>query len=287
MSKSKKQSINNLVVVSDLHCGCRLALCPPHKIKLDEGGYYTPSKLQKKVYKCWEYFWNEWVPFETKGEPFAVVINGDSLDGVHHKSVTQVSNNLSDQANIAEELLKPVVDLCKGRFYFIRGTEAHVGPSGQEEERLAKVLGAIPDEEGRFSRWEMKIRIGWGLVHLTHHIGTSSSMAYETSAIQRALQNMYVEAARWENEPPDCLVRSHRHRNCETRVRIKKNGRVGFASSFTTAGWQLKTPFVYRTAGSDTKPQIGGSMVRCGDSDIFAKHCIWDIEETKIETPEA
>ncbi len=44
------------------------------------------------------------------------------------------------------EVLAPIVELCEGRFYMTRGTRAHVGPSGVEEERLAKRLGAKPNE---------------------------------------------------------------------------------------------------------------------------------------------
>jgi len=32
-------SVNNVIVVSDLHCGCRLGLCPP-RIHMDGGGTY-------------------------------------------------------------------------------------------------------------------------------------------------------------------------------------------------------------------------------------------------------
>jgi len=283
MSKSK---INNLVVVSDLQSGCRMALCPPRAIKLDDGGIYKASKLQRKLWKCWRFFWDEWVPTVCRNEPFAVCINGDAIDGVHHGSTTQISQNLSDQLNIAEALLEPITELCQGRFYFIRGTEAHAGKSAQYEEMLAKNLNAIRDEYGKYSRWDLKIRIGNGLVHLAHHIGCSSSIAYETSAIQRELQQMYVESARWEGEPPDCIVRSHRHRNCETRIRMKKHGRVGFATCCTTAGWQLATPFVRKTTwGRTARPQIGGSLVRWGDEDMYTRHCVWDIEESKIEIP--
>ena len=34
-----KRTVNNLVVVSDLHCGCRLGLCPEGGAQLDEGGH--------------------------------------------------------------------------------------------------------------------------------------------------------------------------------------------------------------------------------------------------------
>ena len=279
MKRKSKKKINNLVVVSDLHCGCKLGLCP-NEVKLDDGGCYIPSSLQIEIANMWIEFWNEWVPQVTKGEPFAVVCNGDAIDGVHHRSVTQISQNLTDQGRIAYEMLKPVVDLCEGRYYHIRGTEAHVGASGQEEERLAQELGAIPDEDGRRARWELWIEVGSGLVHLSHHIGTAGSLAYETSAVHKELEQAYVEAARWQNRPPDMIVRSHRHRNVETRIQTYH----GFATSCTTAGWQAKTPFVYKVAGGrQTLPQIGGTVIRSGDEDVFTRHRLWNLARPKTE----
>jgi hypothetical protein len=266
--------VNNLVIVSDLHAGCKLGLCPPGPVPLDEGGHYSPSPAQYKVWAFWQEFWQVRVPTFCHDEPFAVVLNGDAIDGVHHGAVTQISQNLSDQAAIAKMILAPVVEACEGRYYHIRGTEAHVGPSGQEEERLARELGAIPNEEGQYARWEMYARIKHALIHITHHIGTSGCMAYESTALSRELSEAYVEAGRWGLEPPDVIVRSHRHRNTEVRIQTKK----GFCTVCTTAGWQLKTPLTYRIAGARTgTPQIGGTVVRVGDRDTYTRHCIWTI----------
>ena len=95
-------TINNLVVVSDTHSGCRLALCPPEGIALDDGGRYIPSEFQQKMWVMWQEFWQEWVPRVTYGEPFDLVHNGDAIDGVHHNSTTQVSHNFEDQLRIAD-----------------------------------------------------------------------------------------------------------------------------------------------------------------------------------------
>jgi hypothetical protein len=279
--------INNLVVISDTHAGCRLALCPPEGIDLDDGGKYMPSELQLKLWEYWKFFWDEWVPVVTKGEPYAIAFNGDAMDFVHHNSVTQISHNMADQVNLAEKVLSPLIPRCKGLYYHLRGTEAHSGSSGQFEELLATRLNAVPDEQGQHSRWELYIRIGKALVQLSHHIGISGSMAYETSAPQKELEQIFVEAARWGTEVPDVIVRSHRHRNIESRIRMRKDNHYGFATACTTAAWQLKTPFAYRVAGARRSlPQIGGTLVRCGDEDVYTRHCIWTVESSKVEIPE-
>ena len=269
--------VNYLVVVSDLHCGCRMGLCPPGDIPLDDGGEYHASVLQKVVYGWWEEFWNKWVPLVTKGSPYAVLVLGDTLDGVHHNSTSQVSHNLDDQAGIAYTALQPIADRCKGRFYMVRGTEAHVGPSGVNEETLARRLGAVSD--GRhYARWEAWIEMGRGLIHATHHVGTTGSQAYESTAVLKELVEAYTDAGRWHNRPPDVVVRAHRHRNIEVRVPTS----LGYGIVFTTPAWQLKTPYTYRLAGArQSLPQIGGSIICQGDEDLYTRHWVRSPERTK------
>lgn len=116
--------INNIVVISDTHFGCALGLCP-NKVQLDEGGFYKASPLQRKVYKFWQYFWDSWIPKVTKNEDYILVHNGDIIDGVHHNAVTQISQNITDQKNIAVQVMKEIVSLKKCKAYYqIRGTEA-------------------------------------------------------------------------------------------------------------------------------------------------------------------
>ena len=267
-------AVNNLVVVSDPHFGCQLGLCPPDIAWMDEGGMYQPSEEQCKVWGYWQEFWGDWVPMACHHEPFAVCVNGDSIDGRHHGSVSQFTHNLAAQGKLAERVLRPVVDQCEGRFYMTRGTEAHVGPSAEEEEALATSLGAIPDAAGRHARYELWVRVGKGLCHIMHHIGTTGSAQYESSGPMSELAAEYAEAGRWNNEAPNVVVRSHRHRHIEVRVPTA----LGYGIVFVTAGWQLKTPFVYRTAGGRVQtPQFGGSLIRQGDEDLYTRHRIWSI----------
>jgi hypothetical protein len=272
--------VNNLVGISDLHIGCRMGLCPPGDIRLDEGGVYRASSLQLAMWPCWKEFWGEYVPMVCHGEPFAVVLNGDTLDGVHHGSKTQISQNHADQLRIAVQVLRPIRDLCEGRLYMVRGTEAHVGKSAEHEEILAESLEAIPTKEGQRSRFELWKRVGDGLVHAMHHIGTTGTSHYESTAVMKELAEAYSEAGRWRREPPDVVMRSHRHRHIEVRVPTQR----GYGISFVTAGWQLKTPFAYKIPGGrSSTPQIGGSIIRQGDKDLYTRHKTWDIGRSEEE----
>lgn len=275
--------IRNLVVVSDTHCGCRLGLIRPEGIRLDDGGFYMPSEFQQQMYALWTQFWEEWVPQVTRGEPYDIVHNGDVIDGVHHGSTTQVSHNINDQKHIAHELLMPIVEKCRrmgGRFYSVRGTGAHVGQSSVHEEEVAEKLLAVPNETGQRSRYDLWKRVGNALVHLLHHVGTTSSAAHEASAVNAELTAEYVEAARWAQEPPDYVVRSHRHRS----IAVDLNSAKGYAAAVVTPGWQGKTPFAWKVAGARiSEPQFGGIVIRQGDEEHFYRRKVWSVDRSKEE----
>lgn len=277
----------NLVIVSDIHSGCRLGLCPPDGAALDDGGRYEPSKFQLWMWDKWTEFWNDFVPYSCRGEPFWVVFNGDAIDGVHHQSTTQISHNIEDQTEIAYRILKPVVDLCEGRYYHVRGTEAHVGKSGVEEERLAKRLNAIPNELGQYARYELWKRVGPKLVHCLHHIGTTSSAGYEATAVHKEMVEMLSESATWHDEPPDAIVRSHRHRYFRTEIPggRRDGGETHERFAIVTPAWQGKTPFAWKIAGARrSQPQFGGVVIRYSDDgEFFCRRKIWTLERSRVE----
>jgi len=279
-----------LVVISDTHAGCRMALIPPDGCKLDGGGEYTPSAFQRKMWDWWLEFWREWVPTVTRGEPYDLLHNGDALDGVHHGSTTQISHNMEDQVRIAEAVLRPQVDACLekgGRYFHIRGTEAHVGQSGENEERLARSLGAVPNAEGQYARYDLWKRVGdpdakihAPLVHALHHIGTTGSAAHEASAVNNELSQEYNEAARWARQPPDYVVRSHRHRF----ISVDLASANGYAASIVTPAWQGKGPFAFKVPGARlSEPQIGGIAIRQGDEEFYFRRFVKSFERSPVE----
>lgn len=269
--------INNLIVISDTHCGDQLAICPP-KIRLAHGGIYRYSKFQKTVWDCWNSFWKEWVPMVTRRNKFALLFNGDMVEGIHHGASHPITNNKADQANIAYEVLAPVIDMAGGRFYYVSGSRAHAGEAGEDEEKLAERLGAVPDETGRRSRYELFINVGKTLVHASHHIGITGSMAYETTALTKEYNEFCAESARWKRPIPDVIVRSHRHRHSQVSVPTAN----GYGIIFVTSSWQLKTPYLFRTPGGRvTTPTVGGSLIRSGDEEHFTRHRTWQTDRSK------
>ena len=103
----------------------------------------------------------------------------------------------------------------------------------------------------------------------------------------------FVEAARWGEQPPGVIIRSHRHSCLEIRIPADVTNRAwrkrrmtpnrSMAIAFTTPAWQLKTPFAYKVPGARLKPpQLGGSLVRLSDEGvIYALHYVQTIGRPK------
>jgi hypothetical protein len=229
----------------------------------------------------WREFWYDFVPEATHKEEYAVVVDGDLFDHRHHNSTSQASQNLADQDKLGHEVFGPIREKCGGRLYIIRGTEAHTGPSAEMEETFAKAIGAVPDEAGNFSRDELRLRVGQGgRVNLMHHIGTTGSVHYESTAVLKELIDAYVEAGTWGREPFDAVMRAHRHRY----IMITRPSKNGYAYSLVLPGWQLKTPFLRKVAGARmTTPQFGGVVFRQGDHDFYHRAYVRSVEPAREE----
>lgn len=283
-----------VVVVSDTHCGSRLGLFPPDGIEIkngqDKGNKVSPSPFQSWMTEKWYEFWSVFVPEATEGEPFDIVLNGDLIDGRHHQQDSLITNDLSEQVEIAVASFDPVFALpCISkrlrRIFMVDGTEAHCGLANENQKFLAARWPVKPDEGGNAVRRELWLEVGQkgrhnALVHFLHHIGTASVSAYETTAIHRELVEAFQEAARWGNRVPSIIIRSHRHRQAKTSVASQN----GLAIAEVTAGWQGHTPYCYRIAGArQAIPQFGGTVIRSGPLDCYTRSAVWGFKRTEAE----
>ena len=115
-----------------------------------------------------------------------------------------------------------------------------------------------------------------------HHIGTTGSVAYETSAPHKELEQSLVHSALTHSEIADVICRSHRHRYTETR----KLSHKGLLTSVVTPGWQLKTPFAYKIPGGrSSEPEVGGILIRSGDDEVFVRPWLRNIERPAPDEP--
>jgi hypothetical protein len=204
MQNKTNGKIKHIVCIGDTHAGSQAALMPPG-FKLQDGQSVVMSRRQIELWSWWVEFW-KFVDRVTDHEPFALVHNGDIIDGAHHGCVQLITNNVGSQRHIAELLLEPVVKKA-AVFYSIAGTAAHAGQSNSDEESVAKHLGAVPDKDGRFARQDLWIELGHDLIQFAHHIGTTSSQAYKSSPAMRLMAAMHGAAGEWGFRPPTIMIR--------------------------------------------------------------------------------
>lgn len=249
-----------IIVVSDLHVGSFTGLCLPEG-KQDGGGYYIPNKFQKSLWDYWRDFWDVFVPSQTKrARSVTVVVNGDIIDGNHHNTVALWTNDTDTQATNAVEILKPIAK--KYKTYVIRGTEAHSGPGSKADDRVAREIGAVPEETtGDHSVWQLWLDVDGVTFNIAHHIGVTSSAAYETSAPMREMIAGLIESSQWNQKLPRMVVRSHRHRF----VPVTIPSIYGRIQCVITPAWQLKTPFTERIDRM-RMPHIGGVVFKVEDN---------------------
>lgn len=240
-----------VVIFSDLHAGSNVGLAPPG-FKLEEGGEIRLNPVQTQLWAWWRCWWDEFLPPLCEGRQRVIVCNGDAVEGDKNPAGL-IAPNMADQRKIAVALLS--TEIKKGDIaYLVRGTEAHVGGSGQHEESIAQALDLPPDPQTQqHSVYHFWKRINGRLFSIAHHIGVSQSPVSEATALTTELVKAMREAGRWGGEMPDVLVRSHRH----MAASVMLPGKGGLHEAFVTPGWQAKTPFLQRIALMTT-PQVGG-----------------------------
>lgn len=266
------------VVISDLHIASYAGLCPPSGIRLDGGGSYLPNKFQVEVYQFWRHFWEKFVPAHApRGRKLKfIVVNGDALEGIHHSRTAIVATTWEDMVKAATEILRPLTKMTK-HLFIVRGTEAHSAPMAEAEENLGEKLNAIKNEVGDWSHWQLWLEAEKVPFQFAHHIGVTSSAAYETSAPMRELIAGLVEAAQWGRPMPKIIVRSHRHRY--TRVPLPTAD--GDIELVVTPGWQLRTVHVEKIDRM-RMPHIGGVVFQMENGECEIKRKVYSLPDPKM-----
>jgi hypothetical protein len=247
-----------LAVTSDQHCGSTLGLCPPEGVKLDDGGRYDPSIVQRWLWECWEDFWGKVDARcrELKATRFQL-FSGDAVEGDHHGTSQILSRHPGVELAVAQRAFA-IPKRQRAKRFVVRGTEVHVGKSGGKEEALADWLRAEPDPTTETaSWWELWSEINGFLIQALHHGGIGRLPWTATNILTRDGYVAIVDAAKHNERWPDLVIRSHFHQfadsehSCPTRV-------------IQTPGWQIRTAHGHRVARGRLA-DIGGVIITLTD----------------------
>ena len=266
-----------VVIAGDLHCGSTVGLCPPDGLELDDGGHYVCSPAQLWLWERWEKAWSK-VKRRTRGKNrFHLILNGDLIDGDHHRT-SQIASVLTGiHFRCAMECLEVPLSLKPSSVHVNRGTPSHVGRSGEVEEGIARVLRGegwpvVKDPDtGQFSSYRRRLDIDGVRFDIAHH-GRMGRRAHTTRGYaslysfdiwaeqmleaQRAMNSSDnpLEAFN-ERRPPDIAVRSHNHRYVDSGHDYR-----GLTRVIAAPAWQLATEYVHRIA-AESLADIGLVMI--------------------------
>ena len=143
------------IVVSDLHIGSKLGLCPPAAL-IDLGGHYTPNAWQEWIWDRWNDSWDWMFQKIDKIKPDYVhmSVTGDMCDiDLKGRSSQIWSRSYPVVKNVAVEILEPIVNKVD-TLMVVKGTEAHNGLSNDIEDLVADdFINSVPCEETGEPAW--------------------------------------------------------------------------------------------------------------------------------------
>jgi hypothetical protein len=266
-----------IAITSDLHAGSTVALCPPH-IQLDDGGEYHASKAQRWLWDCWTDFWRK-VDAErvTQKAELYQVYNGDLVDGNHHGTTQILSGNPTAQAAVVNAILAVPMALKPDKIWFIRGTEAHVGPSAAFEERIALGLSkdrrpVVKEDSGNASHWHVKLDVQGYRMDFAHHGRVGTRPWTKPNVVMNLAAEIFYQHAESEQPYPHLAVRSHMHQFVDTgtahKVRVVQ-----------TPAYQLATAYIHRIAPG-VIADVGGIIVTILDGQATVRPVLYHPDPT-------
>jgi hypothetical protein len=131
--------MKRMVLISDLHCGCRFGLTPPAWQYHDRDGYHAKvGRFQKEF---WTWFSSS-IDVVKKEHPVDILIaNGDCIDGKGERSggTELLESDRNEQIKISKVCIDYVGAKQK---IIVNGTPYHVGKEDDFEATLAALLDA-------------------------------------------------------------------------------------------------------------------------------------------------
>lgn len=245
--KRKRARPELVLVLSDLHVGSTVGLMPPN-FETVEGNKIEQNSLQRFLWASWQAMLR-WAEAETAGANYAVVINGDLIEGDHHGTKQIWSKDTSDHVAAAAELLQPVLARAS-HFFIVQGTESH---TNNHEVSIGKILRAQTNPDTglpAFSR--LHLTVHGCRCAFSHHIGTATRSWTKATALAAALAEERTQAIKNGEAVPQVVVRSHRH--------TFDSYTDGRGLAVVTPPWQMLTRFGHKVV-PDARCQPGAVLL--------------------------
>jgi hypothetical protein len=286
-----------VAVCGDLHCGSTVGLCPPEGLELDDGGMYNPSIAQEWLWGRWESAWEKANSIIGR-DKFTLVINGDMVDGDHHRTAQIASPLTGIHARCAIESLRVPLGLKPSAIHVVRGTAVHVGRSGEVEEGIARGLKnqlypIVPDPDtGSFSSYRRRIDVESVRFDIAHH-GRMGQRAHTRGSYSRLYGfDIWAEQALdlikelrdtddlaqvfEDKKPADIAVRSHNHKFQDSGYDHR-----GITRVLSIPAWQFATEYVHRIA-AESLADIGIVLFICNQGDVEVQPILFSPQRATV-----
>lgn len=218
-----------ICIVSDLHVNSTVAVCQPN-IQLDDRGTYHASREQR-------WLWEQWQTFCAGVSGYDIaILNGDICEGdTKDRSYQVITRNRAEMKRMTCDVIEPLANAVN-RVYFVRGTGAHGGKSGEIEEGIAADFdNAVRD--GKNASWQRLNLLAEKVRLDVAHTATMGGMPWsKRMAAERLANRILYEYAERDEPMPDLVIRSHCHQWSE-------GGNRRVHAIFTPA-WTFATEYV-------------------------------------------
>lgn len=258
-----------IAIPSDLHAGSVVGICPPSQWQLDAGGYYTPSEAQGLLWAQWEECWARVAQLRKRGR-LIVVMNGDSVEGVHNSTTEIFTLRIDEQERMFTECLEYGLNIAKHKgkdlLFFTRGTETHVGPGASSEERIARDMGAEFESESRATHYHLRLKVQGNIIDIAHH-GPSPGIRAWTygNVLFHTIKSIYMNSIEHSLPVPRAWVRSHFH----TWVSPPRySGNHGTIEGFITPAFQLMTGYAVKYTKAAKLADVGMLILIVEDGEL-------------------
>jgi hypothetical protein len=247
------------VLLSDTHSGSSTSLFPALSLwKFDLERNHTPTENQKRIYKHWLRCAAEAARLRV-GKRMIVVLDGDAIEGWHHRTLQVVTTRPEEQKKIHLYLMRQFLKRCGfdpaagDKLVYVKGTEIH---TGETEMEIAAELGA----EYKIAHDFVEMEINGRLVWFAHQGPGSSDGPNAGDSARLWLKRIYWDMVHRRRRVPDLIVTGHFHRAVYNNYVQMRDGAVQNLRGVVLPSWQMKTRHVYAKAPA-TVNEIGAAFV--------------------------
>ena len=199
-------AIQTAIICSDLHVGSTCAILRPG-FKTTDGNVIGPNPVQLWMWEQFKSCCQEIKKLQGKSQS-ALILNGDLIDGNHHRTKEIVMVDEMEHARAAIFTLEPLIKLSS-KTLVVAGTECH---TKNLERLIGEGIGATRNPENGTHAFDMlNIEIHGCLGNIRHHMPTTSRTYLEASQLSIQLGNAQLSAVRQGDPMPKWIAGAHRH----------------------------------------------------------------------------